>query len=146
MCYIYLYHFIVSMKFNYHFNFQIQSSQESPEILFLGEKHVSPSMLPNQDDEDVYIGQHRLSPKKPTREEIIDQLYDSKLSNAQRSHDNSSGPSQYKTPLPPRRMVVGSKYLTSPYDVNVCSYEPTDQQKQYFNSIVRLATMDNYKK
>ena len=134
------------MNFNYHFNFQIQSSQESPEILFLGEKHVSPSMLPNHDDEDVYIGQHRLSPKKPTREEIIDQLYDSKLSNAQRSHDNSSGPSQYKTPLPPRRMVVGSKYLTSPYDVNVCNYEPTDQQKQYFNSIVLLATMDNYRK
>ena len=63
----------------------------------------------------------------------------------QMTNDSSLNQSQYKTPLPPRRMVVGSKYLVSPYDVNVCSNEPSDQEKEYFNSIVRLATMDQYK-
>ena len=93
-------------------------------------------------DDEVYIGEHRLSPKRPTREEIIDKLYDSKHTSVQVSHDSSS---PYGT-LPPRRVVVGSKYLLSPYDVNVCSYEPTEQETQYFNAIVRLATMDEYKK
>ena len=133
------------MNLNNIFLCQWQSSQDSPEVVWLGEKHAGPSMLSDQEEDDVYIGKHRLSPKKPTREEIINALYDSKNVAAQVQHDSSSGPSMYKTPLPPRRMVVGSKYLLSPYDVNVCSYEPSDQDKQYFNAIVRLANMDEYK-
>ncbi|KAM0864595.1 hypothetical protein ACQ4PT_043822 [Festuca glaucescens] len=74
------------------------SSQESPEVVFLRENRGSQINNSHDSSDDVYIGQHRLSPIRTNTSEDIDAIY-----------------------------------------------EQDQEQKQYYQAIVRLANMDGFK-
>jgi hypothetical protein len=119
--------------------FKNQSSQESPEVVFL--KEIRGSEIDNSHDsyDDVYIGNHRLSPVRRHTSEAIDAMYDNNNLSNQKSQASSS------SILPPRRIVMPSRYVSSPYDENISSYEQDQDQKKHYQAIIRLANMDGYK-
>jgi hypothetical protein len=66
-------------------------------------------------------------------------MYDKENLSNQKSQASSS------SMLPPRRIVMPSRYVSSPYDENISSYEQDQDQKKHYQAIIRLANMDGYK-
>ena len=96
-------------------------------------------MNSHENSDDVYIGQHRLSPIRKNISEDIDAMYDSNNLSKQKSQASCS------SILPPRRIVMPSRYVSSRYDINISSYEQDEDQKKYYQAIVRLANMEGFK-
>ena len=105
----------------------------------MGENRCSAIRNAEDSYEDVYIGQHRLSPIRRNPSEEIDAMYD------QNNSYNQQSQASFSSTLPPRRVVMPSKYVSSPYDVNIQSFAPNMKQLEYYEAIVRLAKMDAFK-
>ena len=116
-----------------------QSSQESPEVVYLGDKRGSPVKISHGTSDDIYIGNHRLSPIRKNTSEDIDAMYDDTISSKQQYQHSLS------STLPPRRVIMPSRHISSPYIVNNDTFVQEPDKIKCYQAIVRIANMDEFK-
>jgi hypothetical protein len=94
------------------------------------------------DSEVVYIGEHRLSPIRTNITEAIDTMYDQDNDGRPQNYGSSTSSTQLSNTLPARRVVMPSRFVSSPYDVYTRSFTPSPKQVEYYQAMVRLANTE----